>query len=177
MRVRLIFISIILPLVFISACNKESAKPKTPATLNPTPTITQSLAGKWYFVKDTVVATDLYTPITFPQAYRLSHLDYIVFNPDGITELSEQVANDALVTPYTRLYVNPNEFLATAPFVYQYKGSATDSTLVLTKADGSTRGYAIKKLTADSLVLYTQTEITKYPHDYRFVQYIRFSSR
>jgi len=175
MKTNLILLTLISLLFVIQACKKDGTKPKTAATTSQPVTITQSLAGKWYFTEDTVKAADSYTPIVFPQVYRLSHLNYIVFNGDSTAVFSDQIAHDALITDYIKLYVNPNEPLESASSLFKFKGSSTDSTLVITKANGTSIGYAIKKLNADSLVLFTQTEIAKYPHDYRFAQYIHFS--
>jgi hypothetical protein len=172
MKNSVIFFALILLLTVIQACRKTETKPATSSDISPKVT---TLAGKWYFVKDTVEAADFYTPFTFPQAYRLSNLNSMVFNADSTAVISDQVAHDALIMDYTKLYINPNEVAATLPFVFKYNWISADSTLALIKADGTTVSYTIKKLTADSLVLYTHTEIAKYPHDYRFAQYIHFS--
>ncbi|OKS86726.1 hypothetical protein [Mucilaginibacter polytrichastri] len=171
-----ILIMIIALTVVIQGCKKDGSKPQTTSNISKPVTINQSLSGKWYFVKDTVQATDFNTRIVFPQNYFfIGKFDYIEFTADSTAQINEQIGHDALMTNFIKFYVNPDHPDAFPPFIYKYKASAADSSLLLLNSNNTGIGYSIKKLTADSMVLYTRTEITEYPHDYRFAQYIRFS--
>ncbi|WP_428328992.1 hypothetical protein [Mucilaginibacter sp.] len=175
MKAKVILITIFALAYITQGCKKDSAKPKPTTSISKPLTINQSLSGKWYFVKDTVVATDFNTPIVFPQRYSfIGKFDYLEFTADSAAKINEQIGHDAMMTNFIKFYVNPDHPDTYPPYIYKYKASAADSTLSFTGSDAS-GGYAIKKLTTDSLVLFIRTEITKYPHDYRFNQYIRFS--
>lgn len=177
MKFTLNLTAIILFMLIWSGCKKDAKpKPSTSTTTTTPPTITQSLAGKWYFAKDTVKATDYYTPIVFPQNYSfIGKFDYLEFTADSAAKINEKIGHDALMTNFIKFYVNPDQPETYPPYTYKFKASSADSTVTFTGSDAIGSSYAIKKLTADSLVLYHRTEITKYPHDYRFAQYVRFS--
>lgn len=176
MKKSLVLLALIVMMLTIASCKKDSAKPKTTSSISQPLTINQSLSGKWYFVKDTVLATDFSTPIVFPQRYSfIGKFDYLEFTTDSTANINEQIGHDALMTNFIKFYVNPDHPDSYPPYAYKYKASATDSTLTFTGSDATGSVYAIKKLTTDSLVLFIRTEITEYPHDYRFNQYIRFS--
>ena len=179
MKNNLIIFSALFVMLFATACTKNTQKPTTDTTTNvssKTVTLQQSLAGKWYFIKDSVKATDTYTPIQFLQKQSFNKGDYIVFNNNNTGSLSTNVSYDALETNYVKLYINPNAGPIIPTLKFNYQLSSDDSTVLVSNlVESYNRGYVISHINATSMVLTTYTEIPKYPHDYRFVQQLYFS--
>jgi hypothetical protein len=160
----------------LNACKKENNKPTSTSQDNTsTSTAAASLVGKWYVVKDSIQAFDLYTPIGFPNNLSFSNADYVTFSKDSTGVISSQVAFKALYTDYIKLYINPNE--PELPNLnFNYHLSVKDNTLQIPNINALNGiGYSIVKLNSTELVLYTQDEIPTIQHDYRFKQYIYFT--
>jgi len=168
--------TLLLLALVLNACKKENNKPaSTPPDNTSTSTAAPSLVGKWYVVKDSIQAFDLYTPISFQNKLSFGNADYVTFNEDSTGAISSQVAFKALYTDYIKLYINPNE--AELPNLnFKYHASLKNNTLQIPNIDALNGiGYSIANLNSTELVLYTQDEIPTIEHDYRFKQYIYFT--
>lgn len=160
----------------LNACKKENNKPASTLPDNTsTATAAPSLVGKWYVVKDSIQAFDLYTPISFQNKLSFGNTDYVTFNDDSTGAISSQVAFKALYTDYVKLYINPDK-TELPNLNFKYHASLKDNTLQIPNIDALNGiGYSIVKLSPNKLVLYTQNEIPTLQHDYRFKQYIYFT--
>ncbi|MDO3625834.1 hypothetical protein [Mucilaginibacter sp. BT774] len=159
----------------LNACKKENHKPANTTPITSVSQTTQSLVGKWYVVKDSIQAFDLYTPISFQNKLSFSNADYVTFGKDSTGVISSQVAFKALYTDYIKLYINPNQ-TELPNLNFKYYASLKNNTLQIPNIDALNGiGYSIVKLSPTELVLFTQDEIPTPQHDYRFKQYIYFT--